>query len=99
MRILINCTNNKRLLGRLKAFDRHFNMVLEEVIEMWTEQHKKGRNREKTELVHKDRFISKMFLSGDSVIMVIKLGPETEGDDTDYDVMGPRARPDWNLGM
>ena len=40
---MINCTNNKRLLGRLKAFDRHFNMVLEEVIEMWTEQHKKGR--------------------------------------------------------
>ena len=28
MRILVNCTNNKRLLGRLKAFDRHFNMVL-----------------------------------------------------------------------
>ena len=34
MRILVNCTNNKRLLGRLKAFNRHFNMVLEEVIEM-----------------------------------------------------------------
>jgi small nuclear ribonucleoprotein D2 len=34
MRILVNCTNNKRLLGRLKAFDRHFNMVLEKVIEM-----------------------------------------------------------------
>ena len=31
MRILVNCRNNKRLLGRLKAFDRHFNMVLEEV--------------------------------------------------------------------
>ena len=32
MRILINWTNNKRLLGILKAFDRHLNMVLEEVI-------------------------------------------------------------------
>ena len=28
MRILVNCTNHKRLLGRLKAFDRHFNIVL-----------------------------------------------------------------------
>ena len=34
MKILINCTINKRLLGRL---GRHFNMVLEEVTEMWTE--------------------------------------------------------------
>ena len=86
MRILINCTNNKRLLGILKAFDRHFNMVLEEVIQMWTEQHKKGRNRGRDELVHKDRFISKMFRRGDSVKLVIKLWPETEGDDADYNM-------------
>ena len=65
-------------------------MVLEEVIEMCTE---------KTKLVHKDRFISQKFLSWDSFIMVFKLGPETEGDDADYDVMGPRALPDWNSGM
>ena len=51
MKILINCTINKRLLGRL---GRHFNMVLEEVTEMWTEQHKMGRNRERAELAHKD---------------------------------------------
>ena len=66
MKILINCTNNKRLLGRLKAFDRHFNMVLEVGIEMWTEQHKQGRNKGRAELIHKDRFISKMFPRGDS---------------------------------
>ena len=40
-----------------------------------------------------------MFLSGDSVIMVIKLGPEIEGDGANYDVMGPRVLPDWNSGM
>ena len=51
MKMLINCTNIKRLLGRL---GRHFNMVLEEVTEMWTEQHKMGRNRERAELAHKD---------------------------------------------
>ena len=54
MKIMINCTNNKRLLGRLKAFDRHFNVVLEEVTEMWTERHKMGRTSERAELAHKD---------------------------------------------
>ena len=33
MHVLINCCNNKKLPGRLKAFDDHFNMVLEEVKE------------------------------------------------------------------
>jgi len=45
-------------------------MVLENVKEMWTETPrlaggKKGRP------VNKDRFISKMFLRGDSVILVL----------------------------
>jgi len=35
--VLINCRNNRKLLGRVKAFDRHCNMVLENVQEMWTE--------------------------------------------------------------
>ena len=57
--VLISCRNNRKLLARVKAFDRHCNMVLENVKEMWTEtprnaQGKKGRP------VNKDRFISKM---------------------------------------
>ena len=35
--VLINCRNNRKLLGRVKAFDRHCNMVLENVKEFWTE--------------------------------------------------------------
>lgn len=57
--VLISCRNNRKLLARVKAFDRHCNMVLENVKEMWTEtprlaSGKKGRS------VNKDRFISKM---------------------------------------
>jgi len=68
--VLISCRNNRKLLARVKAFDRHCNMVLENVKEMWTEtprlsDGKKGRP------VNKDRFISKMFLRGDSVILVL----------------------------
>jgi small nuclear ribonucleoprotein D2 len=41
--VLINCRNNKKLLGRVKAFDRHCNMVLEGVKEMWTELPRSGK--------------------------------------------------------
>ena len=35
--VLINCRNNRKLLARVKAFDRHCNMILENVKEFWTE--------------------------------------------------------------
>ncbi|ODN05706.1 putative small nuclear ribonucleoprotein Sm D2 [Orchesella cincta] len=70
--VLINCRNNKKLLGRVKAFDRHCNMVLENVKEMWTESPRSGKGRKKAKAVNKDRFISKMFLRGDSVVLVLK---------------------------
>ena len=98
MRILVNCTKNKRLLGRLKSFNRHFNMVLVEVTEMWTEQRKRGRHSGRTESVQKGRYISKMFLRGDSVILVIRMGPTSGGDDAEYDVMGPRGTPRLDIG-
>ncbi|RHZ89413.1 hypothetical protein Glove_14g49 [Diversispora epigaea] len=69
--ILINCRNNRKLLARVKAFDRHCNMVLENVKEMWTETPKAGKGK-KSKPVNKDRFISKMFLRGDSVILVLR---------------------------
>lgn len=70
--VLINLRNNKKLLGRVKAFDRHCNMVLENVQEMWTEVPKAGKGKKKAKPVNKDRFISKMFLRGDSVILVLR---------------------------
>jgi small nuclear ribonucleoprotein D2 len=68
--VLIQLRNNHNLVARVKAFDRHCNMVLENVKEMWTEfprtsDGKKGRP------LNKDRFISKLFLRGDSVIIVV----------------------------
>merc|ERR1711935_886191 len=70
--VLINCRNNKKLLGRVKAFDRHCNMVLEGVEEMWTEMPRTGKGKKKAKPVNKDRYISKMFLRGDSVILVLR---------------------------
>ena len=95
--VLINLRNGRKLLARVKAFDRHCNMVLENVYfhrsyllciefadqkkktfcfdlqvkEMWTEVPKSGKGK-KSKPVNKDRFISKMFLRGDSVILVLR---------------------------
>lgn len=56
-------------------------MVLENVKEMWTELPKTGKGKKKAKPVAKDRFITKMFLRGDSVIIILKnpavSGPES----------------------
>jgi len=70
--VLINVRNNKKLLARVKAFDRHCNMVLEDVQELWTEMPKKGKGQKKAHPVTKERYISKMLLRGDSVILVLR---------------------------
>lgn len=55
------------------GFDfRHCNMVLENVKEMWTEVPRTGKGKKKSKPVNKDRFITKMFLRGDSVILVLR---------------------------
>jgi small nuclear ribonucleoprotein D2 len=46
--------------------------VLENVKEMWTEVPKTGKGKKKSKPVNKDRYISKMFLRGDSVILVLR---------------------------
>lgn len=38
---------------------------------MWTESARKGKGKKKASPSNKDRFISKMFLRGDSVILVV----------------------------
>ncbi|GKY91743.1 small nuclear ribonucleoprotein SmD2 [Mayamaea pseudoterrestris] len=69
--ILINVRNNHKLLARVKAYDRHFNLLLEDVKEMWTDVSKGGKGRTRNTAVNKDRYVSKMFLRGDSVILIV----------------------------
>jgi small nuclear ribonucleoprotein D2 len=69
--ILINCRNNRKLLGRVKAFDRHLNILLENVKEVWTERDNAARDG-KFMSSRKDRFINKLFLRGDSIILILK---------------------------
>ena len=45
--------------------------LLEDVKEMWTEQSKGGKGKKRGTSINKDRYVSKMFLRGDSVILVV----------------------------
>jgi small nuclear ribonucleoprotein D2 len=58
----------------VKAFDRHCNMILTDAREMWTEvsasSKKKGSAHRPA--FNKDRYIPKLFLRGDSVILVLR---------------------------
>ena len=89
--VLIACRNNRKLLARVKAFDRHCNMVLEEVTELWQETPKSSKAKaakaaagDAKPLVgkpmNKNRYISKMFLRGDSVILILKNPKATASD-------------------
>lgn len=59
--VLISIRNNRKLLARVKAFDRHCNMVLENVKEMWTETPRLASGKPGRP-INKDRFISKMYV-------------------------------------
>ena len=61
--VLINLRNNHKLLARVRAFDRHCNMVLENVKELWTEI-PKGAGGKPGKPISRDRVISKLFLRG-----------------------------------
>jgi hypothetical protein len=45
--------------------------LLEDVKEMWTESSKGGKGRTRGAAVNKDRYVSKLFLRGDSVILIV----------------------------
>lgn len=70
--VMVYCRNNHKLLAKVKAFDRHCNMILEDVKEIWTEVTKNSKGKA-IKSTTKERFVAKLFLRGDSVILVIKV--------------------------
>lgn len=46
--------------------------LLEDVKEMWTETSKGGKESRRGTTMNKDRYISKLFLRGDSVILMVR---------------------------
>lgn len=78
--VLISLRNSHKLIATVKAFDKHCNMVLENVREMWYDEvasngkgkgNGKGKEKEVAKTL-RERFVSKMFLRGDSVVVVLR---------------------------
>lgn len=86
--VLISLRNNHKLVAKVKAFDRHCNMILENVKEFWYEESNSNSSdkqskikstkstKSKSNKVLRERFVSKMFLRGDSVVVVLKYDAE-----------------------
>jgi small nuclear ribonucleoprotein D2 len=65
--VVVFIRNNKKLLGYIRAFDRHMNLVLENTKELWT-----TLNSQKKQIYH-EKFLPKLVLRGDSVILILYL--------------------------
>ena len=62
--VLISCRSNRKLFGRVRAFDRHMNMILDNVQEIWMDG---------SSLTYANRrTLGKVFLRGDNVILIVK---------------------------
>ena len=66
--IVVSLRNNRKILGRVKAFDRHLNIILEDAFETWTEREK---GKKKGAKLAREKYYGKLFLRGDSVVFVI----------------------------
>jgi small nuclear ribonucleoprotein D2 len=65
--LIIFLRNNKKLIGYIRGFDRHMNLLLENVKELWV-----IKNFEKKNVYH-EKFFSKLILRGDSIILITKI--------------------------
>ncbi|KAH7827392.1 Small nuclear ribonucleoprotein family protein D2 [Monocercomonoides exilis] len=70
--VLVNLRSNRKLLGVVRAFDRHMNLVMENVKEFWTEFPKKGKGAKRGLPVNRERVIMKLFVRGDSIILIVR---------------------------
>ena len=86
-------------IDEMKTIDRHFNMVVEKVIEMWAEQCTRKKPREVTGSGYRDRFTFKTSFEGDSVVLTIRLMPEMKESNAVHKVTGYEDTARMTLGL
>ncbi|TBU06037.1 putative small nuclear ribonucleoprotein Sm [Hamiltosporidium magnivora] len=73
--VLVNLRNNSKLLGRVKMYDQHFNMVMSDITEItYLKGKKRGKKKREGKVV--ERKYKNIFLRGDNVILVGKVEKE-----------------------
>lgn len=64
--VMIILRNNKRMIGKIINYDKHLNLLLENVNEI------KFVGENFSELIKiKSKFISKVFLRGDNIVLIL----------------------------
>nr|BAS01788.1 mRNA splicing factor [Amorphochlora amoebiformis] len=73
-KIIIETTNNRKYHGYLRIFDRYCNLIIEDVTEMWIEKKNTGSdNSTSLSLVSLEKYYPRLFIRGDSVILISKI--------------------------
>nr|UXY86716.1 small nuclear ribonucleoprotein SM D2 [Cryptomonas paramecium] len=62
--VIVFIRNNKKLVGYIRAFDKHVNLIFENVRELWT-------TCAKETISYHERYIAKMILRGDSIVLLL----------------------------
>lgn len=62
--VLVSCRNNKKLFGRVKAFDKHFNMIMEDVQELWEAVPDHLKDQPGAKKVVQDRYVYYSYYHG-----------------------------------
>ncbi|SGZ39245.1 related to small nuclear ribonucleoprotein chain D2 [Hanseniaspora guilliermondii] len=65
--VIISLRNNHKMYAKVKAFDKHCNMLIYDIKELWTEKNWKDKTHKSQE-----RYIAQSFLRGDNIIMIVK---------------------------
>jgi small nuclear ribonucleoprotein D2 len=83
-RVVVWIRSDHKLVAGIKAFDRHGNMVLTNVKEIWYEVPKKKKGKKKRR-IERNKFMHLVFLRGDNVITVVNA--------SDHETSAPQKSP------
>ncbi|KMV65312.1 Sm-like ribonucleoprotein subunit D2 [Encephalitozoon cuniculi EcunIII-L] len=67
--VLVSLRSNRKVLGRVVAYDRHYNLLMEDAKELGTTRGK-NKGRKKRQGCEFSRKLGKVFIRGDTVILV-----------------------------
>lgn len=73
--IILSLRNNHKMYCKIKAFDKHCNILIYNVKEVWTVKSWESKTH-----VTKERYISQAFLRGDNIIMIVKCPGKKKGN-------------------
>lgn len=83
--VVVACRNNRKISGILKAFDSHFNVILEDAVEHRAQAPSQQKGRSRRRAREFQRHIKYLFVRGDSVVVIQGQVCPAEDEDEDKD--------------